>query len=788
MSTGSPTRIKVIDAAIMAVVSALSLFLLVYVGYGEANRTYPRFQIEKMVAQGEVVQNALESYLRAGLPLSQFPGYKTIAEPINEDKLIASIIAYDTTGKAVFEVSDEPTPRLAPGPATEDQRYNSRRDDKWYQIALPLRNKFEQVGELTVTMPAAVMQKQITPYFPRLLWLAGGLCVLFAAFAALTGDWLQRQRFPWLEAVYGLTFFAMAVAVVATLVTIYAEGAQAKAKALADSLGQRLSDIVDYRLDISDFDGIARTFADYRRLNPDIQAIGLTLGGNVAIHTDQAAIGSAWKTASNTYEYTVDIGNADQGEVRVAVSLPVEIVYRAVARSVKNFAVLFIASAFMAALFLQLARSIRKRALQAGSAATAGDETVVALVKPIFFISVFIENLYTGFLPQLIQRSAAEFGLGSGATSAAFMAYFVGFLLTLIPASHYADQHGSKRLVYSGSLLAAIGCLLLATTESFPFFVVARLFSGVGQGVLFIGIQTFILNHTPAGKRTQGAAIIVFGFNGGMISGAAIGSLLVNYMGPPGVFTVGCITGLLLACYTMLLMQPEPGAQREKLSTAGMLRKFGADVPRVLGSMQFLRAMALVGLPAKAILTGVIAFALPLVLSRQHFVQEDIGQIIMLYAIGVLVASGYISRLVDRAGKTKIILFTGTFMSGIGLLLIGAVGWSGLPAVLATPVATTLMLIAGVATVGLAHGFVNAPVVTHIADTDVARDRGPNGVTALYRVLERVGHVAGPMLAGQLLVLSGQSAISIGWAGVALVVFALLFIIPVGGRRAPQPI
>lgn len=784
MSTGSPTRVKLIDAGIMAVVSALSLFLLVYVGYGEANRTYPRFQIEKMVAQGEVVQNALESYLRAGLPLSQFPGFKTIAEPLAEDPLIASIVARDPQGRAVFTAGDAGTPRLAAGPVTEDQRYNSRRDDNWFQVALPLRNKFEQVGELTVTMPVAVMQKQIVPYFPRLLWLAGGLCVFFAAFATLAGDWLQRQRFPWLEVVYGLTFFAMAVAVVATLVTIYAEGAQAKAKALADSLGQRLSDIVEYRLDIADFEGVGRTLADYRRLNPDIRAIGLSLGGKVAIHTDAAAVGSAWKTQGSTYEYTVDIGNANQGEVRVAVSLPAEIVYRAVARSVKNFAVLFIASAFMAALFLQLARSIRKRALQGG--AGGGDETVIALVKPIFFISVFIENLYTGFLPQLIQRSAADFGLGQGATSATFMAYFLGFLLTLIPASHYADRHGSKRLVYTGSLLAAAGCLLLATTQYFPAFVAARLLSGVGQGILFIGIQTFILNHTPPGKRTQGAAVIVFGFNGGMISGAAIGSLLVNYMGAPGVFTIGCVTGLLLACYTMLLMQPTPGEHREPLSVGGMFRKLGHDVPRVLGSLQFVRAMLLVGLPAKAILTGVIAFALPLVLSRLRFAPEDIGQIIMLYAIGVLVASGYISRLVDRVGKTRIILFAGTLMSGVGLLLIGAVGWAGLPAVLQTPPITTVMLIAGVALVGLSHGFVNAPVVTHIADTDVARDMGANGVTALYRVLERVGHVAGPMLVGQLLVLSGQNPVSLGWAGIVLVVFALLFVIPVGGRRSPQ--
>ena len=56
--------------------------------------------------------------------------------------------------------------------------------------------------------------------------------------------------------------------------------------------------------------------------------------------------------------------------------------------------------------------------------------------------------------------------------------------------------------------------------------------------MLFIGIQAYILAVASPEKKTQGAAIIVFGFQGGMISGMAIGSLLVNYLEPHGVFVV----------------------------------------------------------------------------------------------------------------------------------------------------------------------------------------------------------------------------------------------------------
>ena len=61
--------------------------------------------------------------------------------------------------------------------------------------------------------------------------------------------------------------------------------------------------------------------------------------------------------------------------------------------------------------------------------------------------------------------------------------------------------------------------------------------------------------------------------------------------------------------------------------------------------------MFCIGVPAKAILTGTITFGLPLLLGQYGYRQEEIGQIIMLYAIGVVAASGYVSRVVDRTGS-----------------------------------------------------------------------------------------------------------------------------------------
>ncbi len=183
--------------------------------------------------------------------------------------------------------------------------------------------------------------------------------------------------------------------------------------------------------------------------------------------------------------------------------------------------------------------------------------------------------------------------------------------------------------------------------------------------------------------------------------------------------------------------------------------------------------MFCIGVPAKAILTGTITFGLPLLLGQNGYRQEEIGQIIMLYAIGVVVASGYVSRLVDRTGSTTAVLFWGAVLSGCGLVLIGLMGSS----FVGNGMLSTAVVIAGVISVGIAHGFINAPVVTHVAHSELARQIGANSATTAYRFLERIGHVVGPVLVAQLFLIWGQSPQILAGIGIATAILGFLFVV-----------
>jgi hypothetical protein len=139
----------------------------------------------------------------------------------------------------------------------------------------------------------------------------------------------------------------------------------------------------------------------------------------------------------------------------------------------------------------------------------------------------------------------------------------------------------------------------------------------------------------------------------------------------------------------------------------------------------------------------------------------------MGYAAAVLWASNVVARHADRNGGIKNILFLGALLSSAGLLAIGAGGH------IEVPFWSVCTIAAGVCLVGIAHGFINAPVVIHVSDAEVSAKLGAPAVAATYRLVERIGHVVGPGIMGQMLLVFGQDWSTIYWiaGGVALLAF-----------------
>ncbi len=802
------------------VVLSLSFVLLFNVGLGEAYRSYPKLQVEKLASQGESIKHVMENFLNAGVPLPQFVGFNTLTQSLlSGDPSISEIRVQDMEGRVIFanarnvetkrpqsfvvsEADQGDTDSAgpddgaaknaarAPNKDTEPPPFEFAEYKGRYIVTLPLHNKFEQVGELSLSLPVNVIDNAILPPFRGLIFWLVGIIVLFVVFLN-AGDRVLRSgvSFEMLRLAYGFAFLAAASIVVYTLVDIYSVAIQGKTKALSISIGKRLEQATELGLPLSSFAGIATTLADYKENNHELDLVALIEDDTIFIHTDTQKVGDRWRTNTANFEYEMPLnGVATSASAvtaktyQVAVGVPKRSVYSKLWRTVKNFFVLFVATAFLASLFLSLLASLnlQRRIAQRGrSGPDTIDDTTgevhLTLIKILFFLVVFVEGLFASFLPQYLQQIAVGNGMESSAASLLFTAYFAAFATSLIPSGNYADRHGVKMLMIIGVLFNVVGVFAMTLVTDFYHMLLLRVLAGLGQGMVFIGVQSFILKVTSRGKTTQGTSVIVFGYNTGMISGTAIGALLVIYLGSERVFQLASLTGLFILCFILFLL-PDLSAETKpigpKVSRGNALFRYLINMGMLFRDLDFITTIILIGITTKATMTGVVVYALPLIMAHLGFAQDDIGQVLMFYAGGVLVSNVFVPRIADKLGKTGGLLFFGSVGSGVALVLMSLVTHHYLAD---PPFLQSAILVLGILLLGLAHGFIHAPIVTHIAYTRAAQTIGKATSSSIYRFLERIGHVVGPLIVGHLLVLNQYDAVTLGYIGLGLAVFGILF-------------
>lgn len=808
---------RVVSSVAIVLVLAFSLALLVYVGYGEARRTYPRFEMDKLAAQGELVKNNLESFVLAGLPIQEFPGFTTIARPVLEsDRAIGSVYVARPGGELIFSnpqtglsLSGQ-TAGYQPATSLQDKslRYDVTENTTYYRVSLPLKNKFETVGNLHITLPKIVIEDKINASFEGVLWSAVGLLVAYALLVGVGTQWLGTGR-RWLPASYSLTFLLMSVIVVVTLVNLYSAGIEGKTRALANSLAQRLSVPLELGLDINTLSRLDETLKEYKDLNRDLSYVALTDSGKVLIHTDPARVGGMLQPDSSQFELGVALKQAGVSlPVRAELGIPRSIIIEKLWRGVKNFAALFVATMLVSLLFFNLINAYRRFAASPPQRRLAGRAGFLAnLIGPIFFINVFADAVMTSFLPQHFREMATRQGVDSNLVPALFTVWFLAFALCLVPASRLAENGQFRLLFVIAGLSTLAKPLGLIFFDNFYLLFILQALAGFGQGATSVGVQSYLLQLANKTNQTRNASVLIFGFNGGVIAAVAIGGLLVAdpALGREGVFITGAVVAIVALLYIGLLvpkslevpeaevLDAEDGPPTASVTFAASQVVASTITPaapvtppsksrqrmwdtllKTFKDIKFVKASVLISIPTKMISAGLITATLPAILAQQKYLAEDIAQLLMVYSAGVLISNRLTAYLADRFGRVAVFLFLGALGSGAGLILIGLSGSSATGGD-TVPLWLTALLITGLAGLGLAHGCIQAPSVTYVANTPTARTLGKTSATSIYRLYERVGNVTGPILISQVLLLAANSTVAISWVGGVIIVFGLLF-------------
>ena len=167
-------------------------------------------QHDRLAAQGEIIQKEINTFLQAGLPLRQFVGFETLSTPMmNSDELLQSIVVSDLRGNTLFAsnvegidpvraAADQSLPLKAPG-SDASPLFTIQETSEYFIAVLPLENKFETVGFLSISLDKVSIFAQVKERFGMvfLVMLGLALVVLVGAFflhgmrATVATRWLQ---------------------------------------------------------------------------------------------------------------------------------------------------------------------------------------------------------------------------------------------------------------------------------------------------------------------------------------------------------------------------------------------------------------------------------------------------------------------------------------------------------------------------------------------------------------------------------------------------------------------
>ena len=407
---------------------------------------------------------------------------------------------------------------------------------------------------------------------------------------------------------------------------------------------------------------------------------------------------------------------------------------------------------------------IAQRSLPPGAAGAlkgAYHSNAVQALRVAGFVFFVGYDMGISFIPLLAQQLYEPFmGLSRDvAIGLPISAEMVSAGIALLFSGGFSQRYGWQKVFAAGTAAAATGLMLGGVVGSLHMLIIGRIATGFGFGMVLMAAQIGTLGKSNAGT---GLSSVFAGIFSGSICGSAAGAMLAEHVSFQAVLaTAGCT--ILLALFAVRLGKepaPHTALNADDAPAAQGGRMFSGSL-RLLQDRRMHMILLLVGIPAAICLTGFLHYLLPIRLANAHVGQSDIGRIFMLYGLCFITAGPLLGRWIDhREDKSLFLTLTG-LLSGVTLLLASiASGMAG--------------AVAAVITLGLAQCLAAPASMICVLTLASAQKLGRGKTASVYRGLERLGQVAGPMIFGiGISVLNPEHALLL--MGCIVCAFALLF-------------
>lgn len=750
MSEATPrrSRASALGAGLLvAITVAFAVLLTVVLAAARFERALFDVAASRLEAIGDEVARKTEFGLTFGLDLRQLTDLDAAAAIAARQPGVASADILDAAGAVAF--SGDPGRVGRPGDASACA---ARRADMLAACLAVQDSLGRAAGQIIVQGSTEALRLRLSQLqsalVPRLLVLVGAAFLLALV---VTIHVIRRSGDAPRNTALRLTIVAAALLIVASGLAardlflrfnpLFETELSGKADVVADRLSRQIDRALAAGIPLDRLEGVTDLFAHEVRRWPDIayaalrDAEGRTLAaaGLPAKAGDRPSVTPDADGQGRAYAGFAEIARPLSSGARTA-SLHVGIDEAQLARETTNLALEFLAVGVVSilltfeVLFVAATLAARKR----DAAPAGGKRFELAYLRLPIFLFCMAEELSRPSLPAY----AKSFGPSAPFLSPDLVVSLPITLFMLVwgfsqpKGARWSERWGRGRTMAIGSALAVTGLALTAFSGTLVQLMLWRAVTALGYGMFLISAQGMIVDNTDAQTRARGLSTFIGALLGAGVCGPLVGGVIADHAGVPASFITGAVIAAAAGIAVMLWAAPASAKPRPSVAPQGK-----GVLPSLLTNGRFMALMTLSAAPAKIAATSILFFLTPLLMKAEGASNAEIGRVQMLYYLAFILFSPIAARLSDRWGARGVFVI----MGGLGTFA-SFVGAAAGDVLIALPVCVALF--------GFFQSLVGAPQLTLVSEIARSASLPETVVIGWYRLIERLGGAAGPLVAG----------------------------------------
>ena len=705
----------------------------------------------------------IERGMRFGKPLASFAGMdEMLAEQGQSAAGIKRVAIIDAKGSTLYTQPAQGSPAESTLPAGAASQTSEGKDGPQgaiktadgYRLNIPLSNK-TPVGHLLVDIDGKPINAATEDFLRLSSLLLAAACLVAGLILAGRLGLLTGQRAVG-TSLSGMT--RMLLVIIGTSQLLYACGTlvlfdtyvkqaiRTKADILAEGTGRDFEYLIHKGVDIASLRGKDQALEQLLAANSELAGAQLLTPEGKAVASAGHVPDPALTVEKSLSTYWPSRFRQKQEVLRLQLAVQPQAITTRISALALDLGASLLISFLLLLELSKLLGLIAQRNLPPDAAAKALEGSrhslAVQALRAAGFVFFLGYDMGISFIPLLARQLYEPFmGLSRDvAIGLPISAEMVSAGFALLFSGGFSLRYGWRKVFAAGTLAAAVGLMMGGMANSLHLLILGRIATGFGFGLVLMAGQIGTLGKANAGA---GLTSVFAGIFSGSICGSAAGAMLADHVSFQAVLATGSCT-ILLALFTVMLGK-EPAEAAASSTASAALPGAGAQTATqghmFSGCMQLLQdprmhmILWLVGIPAAMCLTGFLHYLLPLRLANAHVDQSDIGRIFMLYGLCFITAGPLLGKWIDRRKDKSLFLTLTGLLSGITLLI----------AATATNMAGAA---AAVISLGLAQCLAAPASMICVLTLASAQTLGREKTASIYRGLERMGQVAGPVVFG----------------------------------------